>query len=101
MSELTITDIELTEVTPETVVAELTEAVFGTDTQVTAYKVANVINGAFKVLEIEKVIPTQMMYNYTKNGLISKGKKGKASEIRYTKDEVKTFATKYVNKYVK
>lgn len=87
------------ELSVETVVAELTETVFGADEEITAYKIANVINGAFKVLGVAKMIPTQMMYNYTKNGLIAKGKKGSAKEIRYTKAEVNEFAAKYVNKY--
>lgn len=86
------------ELTVESVVTELV----GTLTEpITAYKIANVINGTFKVFEYEKVIPTQMMYNYTKNGLIVKGKKGKASEIRYTKEEVIEFAVKYVSKFIK
>ena len=102
LETILVEDVEIEEseeLTVESVVGELTETAFGTDEEVTAYKIANVVNGAFKVLEIAKVIPTQMMYNYTRNGMIVKGKKGSAKEIRYTKDEVKAFATKYVNKY--
>jgi hypothetical protein len=86
-----------TELTAETVVAELVEAL---KDESTAYNVAVLINKSFEILGVEKKIPTQMMYNYTKNGMIAKGKKGTASNIRYTKDEVKTFALKYINKYL-
>lgn len=91
-------EIESEEITLESLTTELVSTL-GEET--TAYKIATIINGIFKVLEIEKEIPTQMMYNYTRNGLIAKGKKGKASEIRYTKEEVYTFVTKYVSKYTK
>jgi len=84
------------ELTPESIVAELTDTL--TDEN-TAYVVWKIVTGAFKVLGVEKNVPSQMMYNYTRNGMIVKGKKGSAKEIRYTKDEVKAFATKYVTKY--
>jgi hypothetical protein len=85
-------------VTVESVVTELVATL---PEEVTAYKIATLVNGAFTVLGIEKQIPTQMMYNYTRNGMIAKGKKGKASDIRYTKEETEAFVTKYVNKYSK
>jgi hypothetical protein len=87
---------ETEELTVESVIGELVGTL---EDQNTAFRVATVINKAFQILGIEKEIPTQMMYNYTRNGMIVKGKKGKASEIRYTKDEVAAFATKYVNKH--
>ena len=59
------------------------------------------LNQVFKALGIEKECPTQMGYNYTKNGMIAKRTKGqKGSEVRYTRDEITTWATKYVNKFV-
>lgn len=88
---------ETEELTVEETVTELVEAL--KDENVTAYGVWTVVMGAFKVLEIEKTVPSQMMYNYTRNGMIVKGKKGSAKDIRYTKDEVKAFATKYVTKH--
>lgn len=87
-----------TELTVESVVTELVSTL---EEEVTAYKIATVVNGTFTVMGNEKRIPTQMMYNYTRNGLIVKGKKGSAKEIRYTKEEVKSFVVKYVNKFVK
>jgi hypothetical protein len=92
MSELTTTLAEI--------VTELTTTAFGDDTQVTAYKVAVIINGVFEATSTDKKIPTQMIYNYTRNGMVAKGKKGKATDIRYTKDEVTAFVTKYTSKYV-
>jgi hypothetical protein len=100
-----VTDETTVEETPEETVEELTVdqvvdgLLEGVADGITAYKVAVYINGAFEVLGLEKRIPTQMMYNYTKNGLIAKGKKGKASDIRYTVEEVKTYMNKYVSKY--
>lgn len=84
-------------VTAETVVSELVETAFEGVESVTAYKIAIIINGSFEVLGVEKVIPTQMMYNYSRNGLINKIKGSK----QFNKEEVTTFVTKYVNKYVK
>jgi hypothetical protein len=95
--EVVETTPEETELTVEDIVKELTSEVFGNETVITAYKIHNIINGAFKVLGIAKVVPPQMMYNYDRNGLIVKGKKGVK---RYTADEVYAFVTKYVNKYI-
>lgn len=92
-----VVEEETTEITVDQIVKELVDTL---SEPITAYKIAVVINKSFEVLGIEKTIPTQMMYNYTKNGMIVKGKKGKASDIRYTKEEVATFATKYINKYL-
>jgi hypothetical protein len=81
----------------DTIVAELVEAAFGTADTITAYKIASIINGTFKVLDFDKQIPPQMMYNYNKNGLINgikdmKQKHGKVTVIQ--------FVTKYVNKQI-
>src|SRR4051812_48625822 len=92
------------ETTPEILTVEeiVTELVgtLPTDDN-TAYTVWKVLTGALKALEIEKTVPSQMMYNYTRTGMIAKGKKGSAKEIRYSKDEVQAFVTKYVNKHSK
>ena len=90
-------DLE-TELTPAQIISELVGTAFGDNTTVTPYKVATIINGAFEVLGVAKVIPTQMMYNYARNGLIVKGKKGAKA---YTQSEVTAFVTKYVGKYNK
>jgi len=42
-----------------------------------------------------------MMYNYTRNGLIVKGKKGSAKEIRYSAEEVVLFVNKWFAKNYK
>ena len=103
MNEIQVNAIEIEDVEiEESEVLTLEETVvqvIGMDTEVTAYKIATYINGVFKILEVEKEIPTQMMYNYTRNGMIAKGKKGKASEIRYTNEEAIQFVIKYTKKF--
>jgi hypothetical protein len=104
MTEAQITAIEIdteTEEAPltlESVVEELVTVAFGENATVTPYKIATVINGTFEALGNEKRIPTQMMYNYDRNGLIVKGKK---STKAYDMDEVTKYVTKYTSKFVK
>jgi len=93
---MTEQQIQAPELTVEEIVSELTVAVFGDDPTITPYKIHTVVNGAFEALSNEKRIRPQMMYNYDRNGMIAKGKKGVKA---YTEDEVKAFATKYVNKH--
>jgi hypothetical protein len=88
--EETAPDSDLT-----TIVRELTETVFGTDTTISPYKIAKVINGVFETVGSDKRIPPQMMYNYSSKGMIVKGFKGK----EYTKDQVETYVNKYTVKY--
>jgi len=101
MTEQQIQAIEIdaetdTELTVDEIVSELTDTVFGDDDTITPYKIHTVVNGTFEALENEKRIRPQMMYNYDRNGMIAKGRKGVKA---YTKDEVKAFATKYVTKH--
>lgn len=90
-------DVETDEETID-VVRELIEA--RPQESWTAYQVATLTNRVFEATETDKKVPTQMMYNYTRNGMIAKGKKGKATDIRYTTDEVYAFVTKYTSKFV-
>jgi hypothetical protein len=90
-------DLETEETTLETVVAELVETVFGADETISPYKIAKVINGTFEAVGNTKRIPPQMMYNYDRNGMIVKGRKGSKE---YNKDEVTTYVLKYANKYL-
>ncbi len=101
MSENTAVTIDETTIENVTVTLEdvVTEFV-GDRPEYTAYSVAVIINNVFKATETEKQIPTQMMYQYTRNGMIAKGKKGKATDIRYTKEEVQAFVLKYTSKHV-
>jgi len=93
VKQIIIADIEL---------GSLVEGMLETvgDSDHTAYRVAVLVNGVFETAGVEKRIPTQMAYTYTRNGLIAKGKKGKASEIRYTNDEVRDFVVKYCSKHL-
>jgi|SRR5689334_4531858 len=96
MSENTVTEIETAEITLDDIV----RSVVGSETDVTAYKIATYVNKVFIITHTEKQVPTQMMYNYTRNGMIVKGKKGSAKEIRYTNEEAVAFVTKYTQKYI-
>lgn len=95
MTENTVTEIE-----NEITLPEIVQSVIGTETDVTAYKIAVYVNKVFTITGTEKQVPTQMMYNYTRNGMIVKGKKGSAKEIRYTNEEAVAFVTKYTSKYI-
>ena len=79
----------------EDVISEIRDTVFKGESTITAYKIHNIINGTFKVLGVDKVVPPQMMYNYSKNGMIS----GIKLQKQYNKDEVTKFVTKYVTKH--
>jgi hypothetical protein len=80
---------------------EIVAELVGTEQkEFTAYSVATFVNKTFEVLGNEKRVPPQMMYNYTRNGLVAKGKKGKATDIRYSNDEVQAFVNKYVGKQI-
>lgn len=95
---LSVEDVETeaTELTVEETVGVLTETVFGDDDTITPYKLHNIVNGAFEALGSDKRIPPQMMYNYSRNGMLVKGQKGIKA---LTKEQAKAFATKFVNKY--
>src|SRR3954468_3402119 len=98
MSENTTTETAETVETIEATIEGLLEIAFEGNETVTPYRIAILINGAFEVLGSDKRIPTQYMYNYDRNGMIVKGKKGAKA---YTVDEVRAFMTKYVNKHTK
>jgi hypothetical protein len=84
------------EMSVESVIEELVATAFGENPTITPYKIATIINGTFEVVGAEKRIPTQMMYNYDRNGLIAKGVKGSKA---YDKEQVTTYVTKYVSKH--
>jgi hypothetical protein len=94
-------DLETEVLDNETIVTEVVDAVFGTDSDITAFKVAKIINGVLEIHGSDKRVPPQMMYQYGPKGMIAKRTKGmKGSEIRYTKDEVIEYVRKYTNKNV-
>jgi DUF4097 and DUF4098 domain-containing protein YvlB len=85
------------EISVDEIVKELVTTAFGGNTTITAYKIATIVNGVFKVTGTDKQIPPQMMYNYSRNGMIVKGVKGAKT---FNEAEVTAFVTKYVNKYI-
>lgn len=64
----------------------------------TAYQIAKLVNVKLAGANVELVRP-QMIYNYSKNGMIAKGKKGDMS-VRYTRDEVESFVEKFSSKRI-
>jgi len=99
MSEITgqmdlIDGSEVTEeLSIETIVGDLLE---GLENEIfSPYKVWKVMSSTFEALGIDQKRPSQMMYNYDRNGLIN-GTKGAK---RYTHEEVKKFVTKFVTKH--
>lgn len=95
--EVQVSDQDV-ELTIEDVVTEITDTVFGEATTITPYQIHKIVNGAFEALGVVKVIPPQMMYSYSRNGLLVKGEKGIKA---LNKDQVTAFVNKYVSKYAK
>jgi hypothetical protein len=66
-----------------------------------AYGIHKIVNATLKVLEVERRVPPQMIYNYSRNGLIEKGR-GSSKEPNknhvYSAELVKAFVSKWVNK---
>lgn len=87
---------ETEELTLPEIVVQLTDEVFGSDETITPYKVHKIVNSTFKVVGFAKQIPPQMMYNYSRNGMINKVKDAK----QYTKDEVIAFVSKFCYKQI-
>jgi hypothetical protein len=98
-AEIETVDAEIVEDAPiDQLVSDIVDATESDD--FTAYGVWRVLTDALEAAGVEKKIPSQMMYNYSKNGLISKAKKGDM-KVHYTADEVKAFAIRYVSKHSK
>jgi hypothetical protein len=74
-----------------------------TDDTFTPYAAAAVVNGILSELGLDKVLPPQMIYNYT-TGQIKKGKKPMIEvneDGRITNDGLFTWTEKYLNKNFK
>ena len=72
------------------------------NSEYTAYAVATIINELLSENGIDRQIPTQMMYNYTRNGLVAKRTKNvPAKDVRYSADEVSFFVNKWFAKNYK
>jgi hypothetical protein len=108
MSENTVTEYDtviegLEEYVPEETTLSLEDIVkeLVTEESYSAYKVMKIVNQVFVITGTDKEVPTQMGYNYTRNGMIAKRTKGmSAKDVRYTKDEVTEYVTKYTSKHV-
>ena len=85
------TEVVESELDLQTVIVELTKGM----ESYTPYAIHKIVNGVFAVYGVDKTIPPQMMYQYTKNGMIA-GKESKGRKI-FTRDEVQVFVYKYTN----
>lgn len=65
----------------------------------TPSQIAAVLNGAIEILGLERSsVRTQMMYNYSSNGMIVKSApRGTNGDHRYNRNEVQEFAIKFLN----
>lgn len=79
-----------------TFVGNLTEGI----SETTPYGVWKIMTEGFKALGIEQNRPSQMLYNYTRNGMVAKRTKGmKGSEVRYTNQEIQEFLVRFYTKH--
>jgi hypothetical protein len=78
----------------ESLVAELGE-------ETSAYGVHVVINRTFEALGLDIRIPPQMMYNYSRNGMLGRKKNEDGTpntNHKYNQEMIKAFAIKFVGK---
>lgn len=62
------------------------------------YQIAKVLNELFVQLEIDRTVPPQMMYNYSKNGLIDGTKRQSQKDVKFSYETTVAFLTKYFKK---
>lgn len=62
----------------------------------TPYKACKIVNALLKEMDIEKVLPPQMFYNYTKKNFIKTNDEGLIEE-----EELRRWFEKYVSKNFK
>lgn len=90
---------EVTESTEFNLTDFVTELV-GNEDGITSYGTWKIMTEGFRALGIDQNRPSQMMYNYTRNGMIAKRTKGMAGkDVRYTRDEVIEFLVKFYTKH--
>jgi hypothetical protein len=78
-------------------------AVATVDGPIKAYAVSKIANTVLQYLEVDRVLPPQMFYNYSRKGMIAprvKDEKGLNTNHLYTADEVTAFLTKYITKNI-
>src|SRR6185436_19514846 len=68
--------------------------------ELTAYEVYRLQHAATQLIDPDRAaeLRPQMIYNYTRNGLIVKGKKGSGKDIRYTVTEAAQWIKKWTMK---
>ena len=100
--QMALEGTEVLEEKAELSVEEIVESLV-TEGTYNAYGIHKLVNAAFEVLENDRRIPPQMIYNYSRNGMIEKGR-GSAKEPNknhvYDNATVKAFVTKWVTKQI-
>lgn len=98
------------EFVPETPEAEigtweefLLEAIGTMEEPIKAYAISKIANVTLQYMEVERVLPPQMFYNYSRKGMIAprpKNEKGLNTNHEYSHDEVFAFLQKYIAKNI-
>lgn len=97
--QLVLDNTEVLEERVELSVQEIVESLV-TEEEYNAYGVHKIINKVFEIVGHDRVIKPQMMYNYSRNSLIEKGRGAKNTNHLYTDVAVKAFVTKWANKQI-
>lgn len=95
MSEINTT--EVVEETEALTVEEIVQSLVTEDTY-NAYGIHKIVNAVLEVLGNERRIAPQMMYNYSRNSMIEKGREKPNKDHVYSNEAVKAFVIKWANK---
>jgi len=80
--------------TTETVITAIMDSL-GSESY-TAYRIHTIINAAFRILEIDRKIEPQRMYQSAKLGQIDGVKHAKVTDVVFQSDKVKAFAISFI-----
>ncbi len=100
MSENIIVENETVdvEVTLEDLIDDITKDL---DDSTSPYGVWKLMTATFVALGVDQSRPSQMMYNYTRNGMIARRTKGQSAKgVTYTNEEVNLFLKRFIKNHV-
>jgi hypothetical protein len=74
-----------------------------TERDITPYRIFLVLRSEIEKVDADRaaLLRPQMLYNYSRNGLIVSGFKPTGTNARYTADEVRAFVAKWLKKNLK
>jgi len=105
MSDINVTETEAIETieteVPEIETDELTEIIREIlaeikDDEMTAYGAWKVYVATGTAIGLNKINPSQYIYNFARNGMIVKGRKGSVGGIKFNKEEIGEWCYRYV-----